>query len=396
MTASTKPEDAPEPDPASDEAAAAAPASDRWSVRAAMATGIAALIVGVFAIAAHIEPRLLGGLGAPVHDPQPGIAALAALSGRVDAMESRLAEAARSLDGLTRERASLATMAGRMDALARETDALADHLDDTRRRVETAAREARAADAGERMESLANRIGALETARSDADTAAREAEARLAASLAELEARIDEVADRTRLLEVVQPQHVAGAAALALAIGQLRDAALDGRPFSEPLSSVKTLLAAEGGIPPGLARALRELEDHAADGVATPTVLRRKLSAEASAILRAGATGNGGWVDETLRRLAAVVTVRRTGDVPGADVDARLARAEAGLLSGDLAAAAAELAALTDDAADAAAAWLALARARLAVESGLASLHAEAASRVAMIGDAAGEGGSPP
>ena len=388
MTASTKPEDAPESDPASDRTAAAAPAPDRWPMRAAMTMGGMALIVGAFAVAAHVEPRLLGGHGARVHDPQPHIEALAALSIRMDAVESRLAETARSLDGMTLERESLATMADRMDAMA-------NHLDDARRRIETVAQEARAADASERVEALANRIAALETALADTDAAVRTAEARRAASLAELESRIDELAGRTRLLEVVQPRHVAGTAALALAIGQLRDAALDGRPFSEPLSTVEALLAAEGGISPGLARALRGLEDHAADGVATPNALRRKLNAEASAILRAGAPGADSWVDETLRRLAAVVTVRRTGDVPGADVDARLARAEAGLLSGDLAAAAAELAALTNEAADAAAGWLTLARARLTVESGLASLHAEAAARVATIEDAAGEGGSP-
>lgn len=388
MTASTKPEDAPESDPASDRTAAAAPAPDRWPMRAAMTMGGVALIVGAVAVAAHVEPRLLGGLGARVHDPQPHIEALAALSIRMDAVESRLAETARSLDGMTLERESLATMADRMDAMA-------NHLDDARRRIETVAQEARAADASERVEALANRIAALETALADTDAAVRTAEARRAASLAELESRIDELAGRTRLLEVVQPRHVAGTAALALAIGQLRDAALDGRPFSEPLSTVEALLAAEGGISPGLARALRGLEDHAADGVATPNALRRKLNAEASAILRAGAPGADSWVDETLRRLAAVVTVRRTGDVPGADVDARLARAEAGLLSGDLAAAAAELAALTNEAADAAAGWLTLARARLTVESGLASLHAEAAARVATIEDAAGEGGSP-
>lgn len=388
MTAATKPEDAPESDPASDRTAAAAPTPDRWPIRAAMTMGGVALIVGAVAVAAHIEPRLLGGPGARVHDPQPHVAALAALSSRVDAVESRLAETARSLDDMTLERASLTTMADRMDAMA-------DHLDGARRRIETVAREVRAADASERVEALANRLEALETALADTDAAVRTAEARRAASLAELESRLDELAGRIRLLEVVQPRHVAGAAALALAVGQLRDAALDGRPFSEPLATVEALLAAEGGISPGLAHALRALEGHAADGVATPNALRRKLNAETSAILHAGAPEADGWMDETLRRLAAVVTVRRTGDVPGADADARLARAEVGLLSGDLAAAAAEVAALTDEAAGAAAGWLTLARARLAVESGLASLHAEAAARVAAIDDAAGEGGSP-
>ncbi len=390
MTESTKPEDTPEPDEAPDEQTAAAPPSGQRLAGAAMAAGGIALIAGAFAVAAHLEPRLLGGLGAPAYDPEPQVAALAALSGRVDAMEGRLADAVRSLDGLTLEQASLATMAGQMDTLVQEMDALADRLDGARRRIETVARGVRDADVSERVGSLADRIGTLETALSDANDTVRTTEARLAASLAASESRIDGLAGRTRLLEVVQPEHVAGAAAVALAVGHLRDAALGGRAFSAPLSNVKALLVAEGGIPPDLARALRELENHAAAGVATPADLRRRLSAEASAILRAGVAGTDGWVDETLRRLAAVVTVRRTGDVPGAGVDARLARAEARLVAGDLAAAVAELAALTDGAADAAAPWLELANARLAVEAALADLQVEAVSRVAAIGDAAG------
>ena len=390
MTESTKPEDTPEPDGAPDGQTAAAPPSWRGLAGAAMAAGGVALIAGAFAVAAHLEPRLLGGLGAPAYDPEPQVVALAALSGRVDAMEGRLADAVRSLDGLTLEQASLTTMAGQMDTLVQEMDALADRLDGARHRIETVARGVRDADVSERVGSLADRIGTLETALSDANDTVRTTEARLAASLAALESRIDGLADRTRLLEVVQPGHVAGAAAVALAVGQLRDAALGGRTFSAPLSSVEALLAAEGDIPPDLARVLRELEDHAAAGVATLTDLRRRLSAEASAILHAGVAGAAGWVDETLRRLAAVVTVRRTGDVSGADVDARLARAEARLVAGDLAAAVAELAALTDGAADAAAPWLELANARLAVEAALADLQVEAVSRVAAIGDAAG------
>ena len=390
MTESTKPEDTPESDGAPDEPTAATPPSGQRLAGAAMAAGGVALIAGAFAVAAHLEPRLLGGLGAPAYDPEPQIAAVAALSGRVDAMEGRLADAVQSLDGLTLEQASLATMAGQMDTLVQEMDALADRLDGARRRIETVARGVRDADVSERVGSLADRIGTLETALSDATDTVRTAEARLAASLAALESRIDGLAGRTRLLEIVQPEHVAGAAAVALTVGQLRDAALGGRTFSAPLSNVKALLAAEGGIPPDVARTLRELEDHAAAGVPTLTDLRRRLSAEASPILRAGVAGADGWVDETLRRLAAVVTVRRTGDIPGAGIDARLARAEARLVAGDLAAAVRELAALTDGAADAAGPWLELANARLAVEAALADLQVEAVSRVAAIGDAAG------
>ena len=136
----SKPEDTPEPDEAPDEQTAAARPSGQRLAGAAMAAGGVALIAGAFAVAAHLEPRLLGGLGAPAYDPEPQVAALAALSGRVDAMEGRLADAVRSLDGLTLEQASLATMAGQMDTLVQEMDALADRLDGARRRIETVAR----------------------------------------------------------------------------------------------------------------------------------------------------------------------------------------------------------------------------------------------------------------
>ena len=397
MTDSTKPGDDAEPDTAAAEPAAPAraPVPGRRLAGAALAAGGAALIAGALALAVHVEPRLLGRFGAPAYDPAPQAAALAALSGRVDALEGRIADTVRSLDGLAPDRAYLAAMKDRMDTLAREVDALAGRLDGAQGRIETVARGARDAGMDERVESLADRAGALETALSDADGAAAAAEARLAASLAALESRIDGLAGRTRLLETARPGRVAGTAALALAVGELGEAARGGRPFAAPLASVEALLAADGGVPPGPARALRALERHAARGVATPAVLRRALGATAPAILSAGAAGAGGWMDETLRRLAAVVTVRRTGDVPGADAGARLARAEARLAAGDLAAAVAELAALTGGAAEAAAPWLDLARARLAVESALAGLQAEAVSRVAAIGDAAGGSGPP-
>jgi hypothetical protein len=69
--------------------------------------------------------------------------------------------------------------------------------------------------------------------------------------------------------------------------------------------------------------------------------------------------------------------VRPVGaDVEGEDPAARVARAEAHLATGDLAAAVAELEALEGPAADAAADWLAKAKSRLAATATLDRLHA--------------------
>ena len=78
-----------------------------------------------------------------------------------------------------------------------------------------------------------------------------------------------------------------------------------------------------------------------------------------------------------LARLSALVTIRPEGEnAQGDDPLARLARAEARLNAGDVAAAVGELSALpAGPIADAAAPWLARARARLDAEAAIASLQ---------------------
>jgi hypothetical protein len=126
---------------------------------------------------------------------------------------------------------------------------------------------------------------------------------------------------------------------------------------------------------------------HAAAGVETPAHLRSRLGESARGILRADAAGRErGWWRVAIERIASLVTVRRTGEVPGGSAEARLARAETRLAAGDLFAAVAEMAALEGDAAAAAAGWLAGARARLAVESALADLESAAVARIAAVG----------
>ena len=82
-------------------------------------------------------------------------------------------------------------------------------------------------------------------------------------------------------------------------------------------------------------------------------------------------------LDRAASNLMRLVTVRPVGaDAEGDDAAARVARAEAKLAAGDLAGAVAELEGLEGAAAEAAAPWLAQARARLAAESALDRLRA--------------------
>ena len=128
--------------------------------------------------------------------------------------------------------------------------------------------------------------------------------------------------------------------------------------------------------------ALAALTPHAATGIATLETLRNRFTPLAEAILRAavappGGSPGGTWISRTLARLSGLVTVRRVGgDVAGDTTEAIVARAEARLGVGDLAAAVAEVVALDGAGAEVAASWLGDARARLAAEASLAALDA--------------------
>lgn len=379
---------APETDaaPAPSSAPSSAPSGGKAGVRVAIGVSLVAMMVGVLALAVQLQPQLLGRMAAVPYDPAPQQAALASLSARLEKAEADLSDAAQTIDALTLKQASVTAMASRTESLVQEMDGVASRLDGARKRIDELAEGVRDADVGARFGALAEDIQGLESQVSGAVGNTKAAEERLAATLAALETRVDELAARTRLLEVVQPQHVAGAAAVALAVGQLRVAVLSGQPFPAPLSNVKSILAADGETTATVSQTLRTLDVRASVGIATLATLRERFAANAGAILRAETLAAAGWMDETLRRLAAVVTVRRTGKVSGAGTEAILARAESRLDSGDLAAAVAELSMLAGAPAAAAAPWLDSARARLDVEAALTDLEAYAVSRVASIG----------
>ncbi len=169
--------------------------------------------------------------------------------------------------------------------------------------------------------------------------------------------------------------------ALVLGLAQLRDALARGAPFAAKLAGIAPLLADQPDAPAALA----SLEAHAEHGVPTREALRARFPALARAVVTAALAPEGaGWVDETLQKLAGVVSVRRTGDgIEGNSAEARVARAEVRLAAGELAGAVAELDGLEGAAREAARDWLSDARTRLDSEDALALLgHLVAASLV--------------
>ena len=223
-----------------------------------------------------------------------------------------------------------------------------------------------------------------------ADDQAREA---LAAELAALGETLAALAARLDALEAQQaarPDPGVESIALVLGLAQLRDALARGAPFAAELAGVAPLLADRPDAPAALAA----LEANAEHGVPTREALRARFPALARAVVAAALAPEGaGWVDETLQKLAAVVSVRRTGDdIEGNSAEARIARAEVRLAAGELAGAVIELDGLEGGAREAAQGWLSDARARLGSEDALALLgRVVAASLVA----APGETGAP-
>lgn len=262
------------------------------------------------------------------------------------------------------------------------------------RRVE-AAFAASTANEGDRLGGLQQRLAALEaTARAEA----------AAVDLAPLQARIDDLkktqgaltnhvaaldeaigavrADLARALQEKLPERLAAleetargntraidtVAAVAAALQPLRDAVRAGRPYRTELDRLGRF--APNPPPDGLAAL------GAAADAGVPRVAELQTRFPAAAIVAAAqAAGGDTWWEKTRDRLSGLVSIRRTGEVEGDDVDARVARAERRLAEGDVPAALAEVKALPPAAAEAAKPWTELAERRVAAEAALANLE---------------------
>jgi hypothetical protein len=358
---------------------------------------LAVLAGAAFVTRPYWQPHLAAivpGRGAGESELEQSVAGLASeqavvrqtlivLRDRVGELQDRLAamtERPEAGVGGEPETAALGPVEERLTALDRS-------VADAARRADSLEYRIQAVD--ERLGTLTGRIDALaqDVARIGAAPTAVEA---LVARVAQLEAdslQAKRLADRVREIDaaaVEQRQQAGDTVATALAVNQLHLALRGSGPFAAALNS----LQAVAGDDEAVRVAVETLGPLAAAGVPTTEQLRARFPAVASAVARAkAAVAGGGWAERTLNSITSLVAIRRTGEaaVAGGGTDAALARAEAALDAGDLAAAVDAVAAIEGPVADAAGRWLADARARLAAEEALAALQGRVTAR---LGDA--------
>lgn len=160
-----------------------------------------------------------------------------------------------------------------------------------------------------------------------------------------------------------------------LALANLRVAIESSAPFTGELAAVQAL----AGNDAAMREALASLDGAAKTGLPTTATLADRFDhVVAPAILRAPRDDAGaGWWQQIKARVARLVVIRRVGPggaEPRDATDAAVAKVDAALKTGDLAAAVAALDNLSGAQAKAAATWLALAKQRVAAETTLAKL----------------------
>ena len=307
------------------------------------------------------------------------------LATRVDQLEAAVADAGntagtsaavtRSLAGLEAKLSDLSTTVARLEqATAGDRPELAGL---TSRVGALEARFGQAEGASQEVEGLAGRVGAVTqqiTAGQEQAAGLSDKVEALGSQMGALGTRMDALADTVQQLQQQATGREDGraqAASLALTVAQLDTALEGGEPFEQVLNSVRSL----DGDDPAVVKAFDTLQANAASGVPTLPELRSSFDRVADDIVHAAQAPDGdGLLDQAAGNLMRLVTVRPVGaDVAGESAAARVARAEAALAEGDLAAAVAELEPLEGAADAAAASWLTQAHERLAAQAALAS-----------------------
>ncbi|MBO6518951.1 MAG: hypothetical protein JJ900_13015 [Rhodospirillales bacterium] len=163
-----------------------------------------------------------------------------------------------------------------------------------------------------------------------------------------------------------------------LAVAQLRDAALSGRPYAAQLSALKSVATGNTEITAAASR----LESAAETGLPTVEKLQAAFSGIAGDIVAQARTGDGDWLDQAAGRLSALVSLRRTDGASGNPVEDAVAKIEQDLAARDIGSAAKTGAALADTINGEAKAmlepWLLDAKVRATAERALDAMHAAA------------------
>ncbi len=303
---------------------------------AGLAGGLAALVIGFYAIDGF-------------RDSLPFVSEQSA-----DQIRQDQAELERRLDELAREtaeaRAALGEQVGALDA---RTEGLV-----------------RADDAS--LSALAARVEALEQElRADApDPATADQITTIEQRLTEMDARTTALGAAFDRLRAQSAENVAQAraAALAVALANLRRAIDNGDPFEPELETLRRLSSAELETP--------VLSEAAADGVPTLRALRDSFPGFArNALKAAGETGSSSIIGQIVDSARSVVNVRPVGEIEGDGPGAVIARIENRLQAGELAAAIAHTDDLSGEAAVQLLPWVQQARTRIEADREMSAIE---------------------
>ncbi|GAA0571946.1 uroporphyrinogen-III synthase [Caenispirillum bisanense] len=371
--------------PSSPDTPPSSPAADTRSDPASRRSGSGKAVVAGIAVVAVVG--LLGVLSLPWwHDraPEPlrtwlpsppqQSAAVADLRQQNERLQADLASLRQRLEAVTAQvgdleaRGSDTAGAAVPDDLDQRLDAMQDQLQqlsglDPQRLQEVAAA---SEQAQQRMQQLSDDMTTLRRGTADA------------ATVLAMQERLQEVASLARQ---TASRHDT-ALGLLLTTAQLRQAVDQGNPFSTELRTVRAIAASM----PGVSIDAPILTDFADAGIPTRDMLAERYDRLGTEIIRAAAAPDDApeWVQDTVRRLMGLVTIRRVdGEAVGDEAPAIVARAGSAVQAGDLRTAVDELKKLQGDAAVAADDWLIGAEARLAADKALGDLTSEALARFA-------------
>ena len=293
------------PEPATEmEAVADTPSSATEAPRQTSGVGPAwlALIVAIIAVVGLLtypqwSPLIHGIQQAEV--PRDVIERLEALERRPRSpdLTGRIAAAERTLDALQRREpvASQPDLAPQLRALSIRVDALTQAL-------ETARSEGRAADDGS------------------------------AATLSKLQEAVDALSQKIDEAVVDTAQTSARKSSVIVAVGALEVALGDGLPYAYALASVERLAKTDDA---DYVQSVAALQAHAETGIPTRSQLASRLDALIEARGKPVWTAQtDSWSDRVLRKIDAVISIRRIAE--GAGAAGNLRRARAALSANDL------------------------------------------------------------
>ncbi len=336
-----------------------------------------------FAAKLNAADRRIAGLESGAAKLSESLAALPDLGKRLDSLTSDLdaAKAAIAAGGAG-DGAAVAAMQSTMTALAEESrsgmddlrqaekdlltalSALRDQVDALDQQVKTAAGSNTATDeTAAALKAVADRLTALETATGQVpDTVAA-----LSDQFAALQTRTEGLATELKSVrDDASRETETTAAAQAVTVAALNRAVMSGKPYAAELKAVSAFVEGSDVMAP--------LHTFAEKGIATRSDLTAAFPAVARSVLEQIGSEDDGIVARFWSNAQKVVSVRPTGNVEGDGPAAIIARIEAALGSGDLAAAHKEWLGLSDSGKTVSKDWADQLRARIDAEQSIGVL----------------------